>query len=476
MMEMANVKQAVGQYMDSTPPAKLFRQGVYWGVVVLASVILGSTIYHLQAIPSALEVRIHQVLHKRPWVRQLVVVDGRDVFLRGEAEPDSELETEIRLIEQLPGVNRVTNMVQDIPRPAAHLKLVRSDAQIELTGQLSGEVLEAVVAAVETRFPHDRLLDLIQIDDRLGRPMWVHGFEQSLQHLTPLGSFELDGWRDKLVLNGLASDQAQVRQIGYSIPASLIHGISLDNRLRPAVAPGLSQLTLVSDWSGTSLSGRVANRKILQQLEQAAIESFGEQSIAIDLVVDQTVAVIRQLDQLNQLMPALALVHDLRLESSGKGYILWGRVDDAFQLGQLLQIVNQLQLTNLVSSEIFISGSGEPASLSVFSDQQRATMTGTLPTIKSRQVLIDQLKSAYGIETIRDLISIEPNIEFSDWIDKWPVLLTILPNGVAGVTINDKFVMVTGTVKSETDWRIIDLDLTRLFPHRQRLNWIKNLN
>ncbi len=166
------------------------------------------------------------------------------------------------------------------------------------------------------------------------------------------------------------------------------------------------------------------------------------------------------------------MVQDLRLESSGNGYLIWGRVDNPQQLGQVLVKIQQLELTNLVRSEIVIDNTSQAPIVSLLKDNLGITLTGTMPTLKSKSRLIEQLKTTLEVNTVRDLISTEANVSHGDWQHKIIELAGYLPASVYGITIDPDNIMLTGSVEDNFAWQNLDLTLARLFPDRQRLNWV----
>jgi len=462
----------ISTYLQATSAREVYRSGIYWSVMLLSITIIGFTIYHIQAVPGSIGDDINGVLEKRPWVSDFVVVDGRHVYLRGEIEPDSGLENEIAAIAKVPGVKTVINVLDEIPKPSAHLKLLAEGDRILASGQLSGEFLEPVVASVASIFPDQQLQDQIKIDDRLGRPLWVNGFDQSLIQLASLENFELNGWRDQIEITGIAETDLLRRQVGYGIPASLNQQVRVVNRLKIRVPDSLPSITLVSDWRGSSVTAIVPSPATRENLLTAIGNAFGGERIESNIEVDELLPESTHLQLLFKLLPSLGRVRDLRLESTAREFMVWGRVDDPQTLGRILQARDALGLEQIVRSEIAIARADNHASLTLFSDQKRAFLSGTLPSLSSRQKLTEDIKMLLGVHSIVDLVSIEPNIAHSDWLNKWPKLLAELPESVIGITIDDDSLLVTGVVDSDSQFTQIDRQLSILFPDTERFNWI----
>ncbi len=443
---------------------------------MLTVLVFGFTTYYIQVIPKTIAADINRVLDKRPWIQEFVAVDGRHVYLRGEIEPDSGLEAEIAAIASVAGVKKVITVLDEIPRPSVHLKLQVLGDRVLVGGHLSGDLLEPIISYLESSFPDRPLQDSIKIDDRLGRPLWIEGFSHSLQQLALLDNFELNGWRDQIEITGIADSELLRLQVGYGVPASLNSQVKVTNRLKLKASDKFASISLVSDWRGSSISGVVPSIEIREKLLDAVLSAFGADQIESALVVNETLVGSDQLLLLSELLPSLGQARDLRLESTAEGFIVWGRVDDPLSLGRILQARNDLGLEGVVQSEIVVAEADNPASLTLFSDQQRVILNGTLPTNKSKQQLIADIKEILGVHNVVDLASIEPNIAHSDWLGKWSALLAGVPRSVIGITIDDESLLITGVVESASELTTIDQQLRILFPDTNRLNWITATN
>jgi len=465
------VRWRLRRYVQNTPPEMLYRQSLYWGVIAIFSLIILLTSYHIQTIPEKIARAAHATLHHRPWVREFVVVDGRHIYLRGEIEPDSGIEHEMGLLKKVTGVIRVTDRLSENPRPSVHLQIKKLPDELILSGRLPGDLLETVIADLKNSFPDITIRDGIRIDDRLGRPLWIDGFDRSLDPLKSLQRFDFNGWRNEIFLTGTADSEFKGRQIGYTVPASLISDVTVTHRLTPPTAPTLSPLIIVADWSGTWIKGSVASQPPMNQLLDTVKFTFGTAQIHDQLEVDASLSDTKLLE-LMKLLPSLGDVRDLRLESSGNHYIVWGQVDNPFQLGAILQHRNATGLEALVRNEIRVSKADKSASMTLFSDGDSAVLSGRLPTWKSHKNIIEQINNLLGVEEIKDLTSIEPNIAHSEWLGKWPNLLGTLPTGAVGVTIDERSILLTGNVDTDRQWRRLNHNIEKLFPNQNRRNWI----
>lgn len=451
-------------------------QVIYWGTLSLSALILGLCIYHVQRIPDLIRADIQYSMQNRPWVDDLIVVDGRDVYLRGEVEPGSELGLEIDIIAGIDGVRSVTNRVSEEPKPSIHMELTRNAGELTLSGKMSGDILEMIIPKLETSFVDAALKDRVKIDDRMGWPLWMDGIEQSLEVIEELAQFELHGWRDQLLITGIAPNQMVQREIGFSVPASLVSSVRVTNQLRLPVAQNFPDIQIQSNWQGTAIKGRFPSEAIRDKFIDAASEHFSVTDIDLEVTVDNQLFGENQLNKIIGVLPSLGDVRDLNLQSSGKGFVVWGRVDSAESLGAFLHARNQAGLEQVLDNQIYISRGHTPSRVALFSDGTRAVVEGVLPSIGLQQSLFKTLHEVLDVKEILDMTSVEPNVTTDPWMKSWQQILQALPNSVVGVSINQKTILITGNAADNAQLAAIDSALDSYLPGLKHLNWATAAN
>ena len=452
------------------------RLSIYWGTLAVAALVLGFSVYYAQTIPQSIRSDIRLSLTERPWVDSLIVVDGRDVYLRGDIEPGSGLDVEMDLIAAVSGVRSVTNAVNEQPKPSAHMVLSRHDNGIVLGGQMSGDILEMILPKLEVGFFEDNLKDRVQIDDRMGRPLWLDGMDQSLEAIQQLQEFELHGWRDQLLISGVAQNHKLRREVGYSIPVSLISKVRVTNQLRLPVAANFPDFQIQSDWQGTAIRGRLPSALTRDRLVEAVKQSFAVRKVTLDVDVDDNLFGDSRIEKLITILPSLSGVRDLNLQSTGKGYVVWGRLDSAAQLGKFIHARNQAGLEQVIDNQIRVSRGETASRIALFSDGQRAVVEGILPSIGVRQTIFNALNKVLGVDEVLDMTSVEPNVTSDLWMDNWSRILQLLPGSVVGIAINENTVLVTGNAETEDMVMEIDRYLASCLPHLEHLNWTTTIH
>ena len=473
---LKSICKRIGKNLEEKPAAEQFRLGIYWGVVTLSILILGFSIHHVQNIPSEIRSEIKNALNKRPWTNDLVVVDGRDIYLRGTIEPNSGIEIEIAIISEIPGVQNVISMLEEEPKLSAHIAIQISQGQLLAEGQLNGDILEQTMQSLKGSFPDLIIRDRIRIDDRLGRPLWIEGLDSSLESLQDLKEFEINGWRDRIVLTGLVDNDVKRRKLGYSVPASLINQVRVTNQFRLPVPEGHPDIRIISNWDGTTISGTVASAQIRDTVISVAKQAFGDHQLNETIAVNESIDHGDQLLKVIRLLPTLGEVHELRLESSADGYAVWGRVDTPEILGIFLGARNHAGLEKVLHNRISVSRGGKEATLALFSDGNRAVVSGILPSSTSREKLFASIRRILAVTEITDLTSVEPDVAIGTWMSNWDKLLGSLPGKVLGLTIDENSVLVTGNAVNIEQMNKLDNSLTSLVPELEHLNWVSTPN
>ncbi len=469
------LQQWLQQWLQARPPRQQYLRSWFYAVLLLGSAVLLLSLCHANAVSERLEQAVLSQLGKRPWFKQYVALDGREVHLIGRIEPQSGVQREIDLILATPGVTGVVNHLEEVPRPAPQLHARHRDARLTLEGQLNGDHLEHVVAQFRQAFPDSRVTDRVKIDDRLGRPLWMDGLQQGLRHLAGLEYFSLIGWRDQMVLSGTVDDFEQARRIGYGFPVSLIEQVKVENRLRSKTPPGVADLTLTVDWSGVRIATTVAGQALAGALEAGIEQVFGadglEQEIQIRVDPDSGLKSGVPIEKLLALLPALAPLRDLHLQTGGTKIQLWGRADNPHQLGRLIDTIARLGLEQQVRNQVVVAPGQFAPVISLFASHKRATITGVLPNQYSRRNLIQAMRKQYHLEHIDEFVSVQPNIAFEHWIQDWPYLLSVLPTTAVGLSIDANAVLVSGLVRDQAAFEQLEQRLLALFPQRRLVNW-----
>ncbi len=473
-MRLVNWTRQHWSEFESLPPKQAMQKAVYWGSVAMTGLLIAFTSFYLQRIPSEISDRIDGVFESRPWARPLVIVDGRNVVMRGTVEPGLDLNREMRGIRNLPGVRQVVNELDEQPLPSAEIHISLSVDKIDMRGKLSGNDLDIVVRSVQRAYPGIGLRDRIQIDDRLGRPLWLDGLEQALSTLTKLREYDLHGWRDALLVDGLADSHPLAQRVRYGFPASLDPAIRIDYQIRTPVEPGHPSLSLIAGWNGAAITARVADMHTGGQLESGfglLVADTGDQDINKRLKIDDTIKQSELLSNIANLIPALDQVHDLRLETSSDGLVIWGRVDTAQSLGRIILAIEQAGLSQSTDNQVFIDAADRAPEISLFRDSKQAIVSGRLPNHRSRENLLTALQQSLGVDQVEDFINIEPNIAFTPWLEQWSILKQ-MPRTVFGLTVADDGVFVSGQVSSWAEQQSVTRALESVFPDMQFTNWL----
>ena len=459
------------------PPRRARQRTVYWGTVLLASVLIGFSAWYIQRIPPALEADARSQLSHRPWLSPLVFMDGRDLVLRGEVESDAGIARDLALLASTPGVRSVSNHLQVAPRPTPEFRLQRDPERISLAGRLSGDDLERIVRAVRDAFPRIGIRDRITIDDRLGSPLWTLQLTTLLQGLEPLESFSLYAWRDRILIEGVAASGEIIDRVRYSAPIGIDRAVHVAFRLRPADGYGESALSLVSGWNGTALSGAVREASTARSMA-AALDDWthaGEPPVVRFDAADNPVSDSMDpewLSRLPQLLPHLSRVHDLRLVSGGNQLWMWGRVDHPGTLGDIVMAMEATGLNEKINSRLVVDPADRPAEISLFRDNSVAVITGRLPSPRSRAALIETLERGMEVAAIEDFTTIEPGIAFSPWLENWSMLLPALPGTPFGLTIDGQRALVSGIMSDQPARAALGDALESMLPDIVLVDWL----
>jgi len=492
-MDLLRFPATLTDRLNALPPRIAMQQIVYWGVIVMAGLIIGLTAFYGYLIPARIEAHLDQAFSQRAWARTLAVSDGRRVVLRGELEPGYVFDKEITVIRQLPLISSVDNELETVASPGARLQLQRlDDDTLQLSGVMRGEDLDATALAVSRVFPYAKLRDRVKIDDRVGRPVWLDGLQPAIRTLIPLDTFSVYGWQDALLVSGLADSEATRSGVRYSMPASLQDSVDINFQLRLAEPEDAPKISLVVGWNGAALSGEVGSQR------QADLLTAAIRKIAADRSAELTGTATADADSTQAdgktlligletnpalsksalpfavagLLPSLSRVHDLRIATSGEGLSLWGRLDSGRDLGDIERMLDKLPDNLRLENNLSVDLAERKPELSLFRDSQRLIISGRLPALGIKNDLLASLNASDNIGQIEEFISIEPNVAFSPWIERWLTMMPALPKTVFGLTVASDSVLVSGQVADDSEKQFVNDALASMFPGMTYVDWM----
>jgi len=199
--------------LDKMPAHQAMQRVVYWGVIVLAGLLVLLSTWLQGRVAAEAQTEVNKVLENYAWAQPLANVDGQSVSLRGTIEPSRNIEQLMADLRALPSIRSVKQTLEQEATPTAEIKIFRTSEEISLEGKLNGDDLDTIVQGIKDAFPDTDIRDRIQIDDRLGTPFWIDSAASALNTLVPLQSFSLFGWRDVLMLNGIAAHETVKTQL-----------------------------------------------------------------------------------------------------------------------------------------------------------------------------------------------------------------------------------------------------------------------
>lgn len=461
--------------LERMPAHQAMQRVVYWGVIIMSILLVTLCITLQSKIANGVETDVESLLLDHTWATPLTSVDGQTVIFRGTIEPGRNLGQLVEKAYALPSVRRVMKQVEQKPKPSAELQVSRTQHKISLEGQLAGNDLDLVVQAVKRAFPEAGIRDRIRIDDRLGTPFWINAAQPALETLIGLEQFTLYGWRDVLMVTGVAADADEKNRLRYALSARLGKDIKVNYQVRVAEDQNSASISLIAGWNGAALRGQIPDPKTGKQLLRGLValaDVDEEDAVTSDLQYNTTLSSPRLIRRVAKVLPALSEVHDLRLETSGNGLVLWGRVDSSEQLGEVMIAIERAELASLVDNQLFVDPATRRPEISLFRDSSRAIVSGRMPGIRARANLIETLKEQLGVTELEAFISVEPNVAFSEWLDRWSVLTPAIPDSAFGLTVADNAVMVSGDAKNKAAHFAVANSLHTMFPDMRIINWM----
>lgn len=450
-------------------PSNTRQVPIYLPALILMAVMVGIVFDKSQTISNTIASQVNQELKRSPRLAALADIQGRDLILEGEISPFPGLNEALQNLSSIRGLRRLDDRLERVVLEAPHLELKRSDDSVIVIGRLNQQDFDSVIAEVNDAFPYLPVQDKVQIDDVIGSPLWIEGFANSLRILGAVDDLEVNGWRDRLQLNGSVSSNHQKR-LGRSVAASLMHQVDIDNRIIEKTASDYPFFAISTNQYGLELTASVIDNDIASQIQQQAEAVFGPVIGNIDL--DPKRQNQESLVVLLELLPELAVVKKLRLTSTGKRYVMWGEVATPNHLGKIIRHVDKLGLSQKLDNKIAVATSGRPAVLTMLRYHDHLAFSGLMPNASVRKQVTDAAKQAYGIDLVEDDIKTHEQVDYSTWMEVWPEVLESISLDVFGIAVDGSYVYLTGM--AETVGQHIDIErrVAELLTDYEVHNWM----
>ena len=436
---------------------------------MLCLLILGIVIYKSDTIPVRIANEASQQLKPYPRLASVADVRGRSLVLQGTIDPFPGMDEIIDQLATINGLRRLDDRLVRLSLDPPYVHLKRDEDSIILNGTLSQSDFDSVVSQIHAAFPYYAIRHRVQVENTIGKPLWLEGLAKSLHALDPVEDLEFRGWRKRLQLNGRIPD-GNSRMLVRTMAASLVHQIEIENRIVEQASPDHPMLSLSANQDILELYATVPNWELATQLQKIAEDSYGLAVGKIEL--NPNLADDQVLSSMLSLLPELASVKDLRLMNDGDRYVVWGEVSSSSRLEKIARRISELELTNVIDSNIDVYKSST-AVLTMLRYNKQITLSGNLPSSFVRDRLLESTREIFATKVVEYSLNIQQQIDYSPWIEVWPEVVQSIPLDVFGIAVNDSRIFLTGMPESEEQSQDIALRIGELLPGYQVHNWMQ---
>ncbi len=438
--------------------------------ILLCLLILGIVIYKSDTIPVRIANEASQQLKPYPRLASVADVRGRSLVLQGTIDPFPGMDEIIGQLATINGLRRLDDRLVRLSLDPPYVHLKRDEDSIILNGTLSQADFDSVVSQIHAAFPYYAIRHRVQVEDTVGKPLWLEGLAKGLHVLDSVEDLELRGWRKRLQLNGRISDGSS-QMLVRTMAASIVHQIEIENRVVEQASPDHPMLSLSANQDILELYATVPNWELATQLQKIAEDSFGLAVGRIEL--NPNLADDQVLSSMLSLLPELASVKDLRLMNDGNRYVIWGEVSSSRRLEKITRHISELELTNVIDSNIDVYKSSTPAVLTMLRYNKQITLSGNLPSSFVRDRLLGSTREIFATKVVEYSLNIQQQTDYSSWIEVWPEVVQSIPLDVFGIAVNGSRIFLTGMPESEGQSQGIALRIGELLPDYQVHNWMR---
>jgi len=438
--------------------------------IFLCLLILGIVIYKSNTIPTRIANEASQQLKPYPRLASVADVRGRTMVLQGTIHPFPGMDEVIGQLATIEGLRRLDDRLVRLDIAPPYVHLIRDKESIILSGTLNQEDFDSVISQIHTAFPYHTLRHRVQIEDKVGKPLWLEGLAKSLHALDSVEDLDVKGWRSRLQLNGKISGSGS-QMLVRTMAASLIHQVEIENRIVEQASTDRPKLSLSANQDILELYATVPSLEMANQFQKTAEDVFGlavgRIELAPNLVDDQA------LSSILSLLPELASIKDLRLMNDGSRYVIWGEVSSSSRLERISRRISELELGSAIDIRIDVHESNTPAMLTMLRYNKQITLSGNLPSSFARDRLLQSTREIFATRIVEYSLDIQQQVDYSAWIEVWPEVIQSIPLDVFGIAVNGSKIFLTGMPESEEQSQGIALRIGELLPDYQVYNWMR---
>ncbi|MYB33773.1 MAG: hypothetical protein F4X92_01295 [Gammaproteobacteria bacterium] len=438
--------------------------------ILLCLLMLGIATFKSSTIPIRIANEASQQLRPYPRLASVADVRGRNLVLQGTIDPFPGMDEIIGQLTNIEGLRRLDDRLVRLSLAPPYVHLKRDEDSIILNGTLNPADFDSVVSQIHAAFPYYTIRHQVQVEDTVGKPLWLEGLAKSLHTLDSVEDLELRGWQNRLQLDGrIPNDNSQM--LVRTMAASLVHQVEIENRIVEQTSPGHPMLSLSVSQDILELYAVVPNWELATQLQKTAEDTFGLAVGRIEL--NPNLAAGQALSSILSLLPELSSVKNLRLMNDGNRYVVWGEVSSSNRLEKIARRISELELANAIDNNIDVYKSNTPATLTMLRYNKQITLSGNLPSSFVRDHLLQSTREIFATRVVEYSLNIQQQIDYSVWIDVWPEVIQSIPLDIFGIAVNGSQIFLTGMPESEEQSQDIALRIGELLPDYQVYNWMR---
>ena len=399
------------------------------GVILIAVAALGWWLN--QRVQTAdITQRVHEAVEGSGLSLEYVEVLGAEVILSGQIVSAGERADALRILEAVPGVEKVTdNRVLQRTRQAT-LEIRAFGSSVILRGELPDQAsVDAVLAAIRKAYGNVTIDNQLRSGDTTIAAPWIGELGvllKSLAAVEPL-HFSIAGHevsvsgtaRGKKIRNAL---DRHLRRI-FGNQFLVVNEVVLPTRIE------LAELQFRRSHSEITLQGVFPTQQTVDRIVTTVRSKFPGAQIRYDLALNSDASEPGWLDGTLAILEALAVADPASVEVSNGGLELSGQVTSESIKADLENLARYAFSDPLpVTTEIKVVEPTESALLIVRIANGEVVLEGTVPSRRFETEVLASADVTFGPERVTNLIRVDDRVKDPGWLGSALAQLTQLKN------------------------------------------------
>lgn len=380
-------------------------------------------------------------------------VSGRGVSLAGQVDATLDRQRLVEIIEELPGVLRVSDSRTVYDSGVRHPVVINAfGGVVSVRGEVaSGDDADRILASVSRLYGRPPASFDLAINPTMAAQGWAPYFDDLLRTVRQVEPLTLVADHQNIALSGIVRTRLDKRALDQALQDLTRGEFVLQYRLRFSDDDPGPYLILEMRPDRLYAAGEVGSSDARDRLVANISEAFGEALSGADLGIADDVGDNLWREPVVQLLEPLARVKRLNLEASNLRIRVSGIVDTPGQLDAIEAAIRTAVPPTLMLDNRLILKAVRPSSRLILTTTDTAIrIEGELPDQASADRILRAARMVFEQDKIANRLTITEGVTMPAWLDDAADLFIVMAgHNDLSIALLDGRIIIGGRLSSD---------------------------